>query len=165
MRFDFHWKIIRFGWKIEPKLVPEPPRGTILVILEVPGEVLKFDWILGSPLGHPRLREQAQWRVKCYFVRPTNHQSQIADPQPETLNLQLEYWLATADLDRISNWQLLTHTFASQPGGPWRGRRIYVHIIYIYIYICVYLLRHIYCTAYLLHGGPPPNALQDGYGM
>ena len=29
---------------------------TIFVILEVPGEVLKFDWILGSPLGHPRLR-------------------------------------------------------------------------------------------------------------
>ena len=27
--------------------------GTILVILEVPGEVLKFQWILGYPLGHP----------------------------------------------------------------------------------------------------------------
>ena len=26
---------------------------TILVILEVPGEVLKFQWILGYPLGHP----------------------------------------------------------------------------------------------------------------
>ena len=39
--------------------------GTILVILEVPGEVLKFDWILGSPLGHPKLREPRCWRVNC----------------------------------------------------------------------------------------------------
>ena len=27
--------------------------GIILVILEGPGEVLKFQWILGYPLGHP----------------------------------------------------------------------------------------------------------------
>ena len=56
--------------------------GTILVILEVPGEVLKFDWILGSPLGHPRLREVTSWVVNCHSVGHTNHQSQIADPQP-----------------------------------------------------------------------------------
>ena len=37
---------------------------TILVILEGPGEVLKFQWILGSPLEHPELREVGQGVVK-----------------------------------------------------------------------------------------------------
>ena len=36
---------------------------TILVILEGPGEVLKFQWILGYPLGHPKSWDPAQGRV------------------------------------------------------------------------------------------------------
>ena len=31
--------------------------GTIFVILQGPGEALKFQWILVSPLEHPKLRQ------------------------------------------------------------------------------------------------------------
>ena len=51
---------------------------TILVILEVPGEVLKFQWILGYPLGHPWGRALRSGRLKV-DSRGLLNRSQIPD--------------------------------------------------------------------------------------
>ena len=40
---------------------------TILIILEGPGEVLKFQWILGYPLGHPLGASTEEVMVKGPF--------------------------------------------------------------------------------------------------
>ena len=70
---------------------------TILVILEGPGEVLKFQWILGSPREHPKLKQRGKLRVKFSSGAPipTNPRLpicylQLKDLQeriPETLSL------------------------------------------------------------------------------
>ena len=39
--------------------------GSILVVWESPGNRLKFQWILGPPLGHPRSREHGQEKVNA----------------------------------------------------------------------------------------------------
>ena len=51
---------------------------TILVILEGPGEVLKFQWILGYPLGHPWGRAPRRRRLKV-SSRGLINRSQIPD--------------------------------------------------------------------------------------